>query len=233
MSLKQKLVDLLEHAYRQEQIFVQSLSDEEYSAASTLRQWSAKDTIAHIAAWKERAAQVLTALQSGEPAPGFNGLDHFNARVFEEHQNLTWSDVLDKSAQAYGFLQEQTQATPNGLLIAPEASDPDNEPVWWFIVGVGCNHSLNHLAQHYIGRGNTSYAIEMQEEAAGPLFQLDDSPDWQGLVHYGLAIHYAAAGKTGEAVDALRKAFRFNPALVERSKKDSGLTSIRESLNIA
>ena len=60
-ELKQKLVALLEHAYAREQVFVQSLSDEDRSATGTLERWSAKDTIAHIVAWKERAAQVLAA----------------------------------------------------------------------------------------------------------------------------------------------------------------------------
>ncbi|UCC61537.1 MAG: hypothetical protein JSV36_12090, partial [Anaerolineae bacterium] len=85
MDLKQKLVDLLGHAYRQEQVFAQSLSDEERSVASSLERWSAKDTIAHIAAWKERAARVLAALQSGQPGPDFDGLDQVNARIFKEH----------------------------------------------------------------------------------------------------------------------------------------------------
>jgi len=229
MGLKQKLVDLLQDAYRQEQVFVQSLSDKERSFAGTLERWSAKDTIAHIAAWKERAAWVLAALRSGEPGPDFDGLDQVNARIFQEHQNLTWSDVLTKSAQAYTFLREQTEATPDNLLTAPEPSDWHNEPVWWFVVGTGYTHSLGHLAQFYIGRGNTARATEMHEQAAGHLLQLDESADWRGLVHYRLASHYAATGQLDEAIDALRGAFRLDPALVERSKQDPCLTPIREN----
>lgn len=229
MELKQKLVDLLEHAYRQEQVFVQNLSYEQSSAPSSLELWSAKDTIAHIAAWKERAAHVLAALQGRETRPGFEGLDQINARIFEKHQNLTWDDVLSKSAQAYRILREQTEATPDDVLTTPEASDMHHEPAWWMVVGVGCNHSLGHLAEYCIGQGNTSYAIEMQEEAAGLLLQLDESPDWQGRVHYGLAIYNAAAGQVEKAIDALREAFRLNPALVERAKEDPHLTSIREN----
>jgi tetratricopeptide (TPR) repeat protein len=228
MELKLKLLDLVECAYRQEQIFVQSLSDEERSAASTLERWSAKDTIAHIAAWKERAAQVLVALQSGEPGPGFDGLNQFNARIFKEHQGLTWNDILDKSGQAYRFLWEQTEATPDDVLAAPEPSDQHNEPVWWFVVGAGYNHSLGHLAQYHIERGNATFALEIQRRAAGPLLQLDEGPDWQSLVHYGLAIYYAAAGQSERAIGALRRAFRLNSGLVERSKEDPRLAPIQE-----
>jgi tetratricopeptide (TPR) repeat protein len=229
MDLKLRLLDLLERAYEEEQVFVQGLSDEERSAVGAPEQWSAKDMIAHIAAWKERAAQVLAALRAGEPGPGFDGLDRINARIFAEHQNLPWSDVLSRSAQKVGFLREQTEATPDDVLIAPEESDRHDEPVWWFVVGAGYNHSLGHLAEYYIGRGDTTYAIEMQEEAAEYLLPLDEGPEWQGRVHYGLAIYCAAVGQSGKAIDALRKAFRLHPALVERSKQDPRLASIREN----
>jgi tetratricopeptide (TPR) repeat protein len=228
MELKQKLVELLEHAYDQEQVFVQSLSDEDRSAAGTLESWSAKDTIAHIVAWKERAAQVLAALRRGEPGLDFGGLSQFNTRVFQEYQNLPWCDVLERSRQAHRFLREQTQATPDELLVAPEQTEGNDEPVCWFIVGAGCNHSLGHLAQYYIAQGNAALAAEMQEQAAGPLLRLDEGPDWQSRVYYGLAIYYAAAGQTEQAMDALRAALRLNPGLVERAREDPDLTSLRE-----
>ena len=72
--------------------------------------------------------------------------------------------------------------------------------MWWFVVGAGYNHSLGHLAEYYIGRGDTTYAIEMQEEAAELLLPLNEGPEWQGRVHYGLAIYYAAVGQTGRAI---------------------------------
>jgi tetratricopeptide (TPR) repeat protein len=224
--LKLKLLDLVEHAYRQEQIFVQSLSDEERSAPGTLERWSAKDTIAHVAAWKARAAQMLAALQGDRPGLDFGSLNQFNARIFKEHQNLTWNDVLDKSRQAYRFLWEQTEATPDDALAAPEPSDRHNEPVWWFVVGVGCNHSLGHLAQYHIEQGNATLAVEIQEQVTGPLLQLDEGPDWQSLVHYGLAIYYTAARQPEKAINVLRKAFRLKPDLVERSKGDPRLASV-------
>jgi tetratricopeptide (TPR) repeat protein len=169
---------------------------------------------------------VLAALQSDETGLDFDGLDQFNARIFKEHQNLTWNDVLDKSRQAYRFLWEQTEATPDDVLATPEPSDRHNEPVWWFVVGVGCNHSLGHLAQYHIEQGNATLAVKIQEQATGPLLQLDESPEWQSLVYYGLAIYYAAAGQIEKTINVLRKAFRLNPGLAERSKEDPRLASV-------
>ena len=233
MDLKRRLLDLLERAYDEERVFVRGLSDEERSAVGTPEQWSAKDVIAHIAAWKERAAQVLVALRSDQPGPGFDGLDRMNARIFEEYQNFPWSDVLRRSAQTYRFLREQTDATPGNVLIAPEEPDRHDEPVWWFVVGAGYNHSLGHLAEYYIGRGDTTYAIQMQEEAAKHLLPLDEGSEWRGRVHYGLAIYAAAVGQTDRAMDGLRRAFRLHPALVERAKQDPCLASIHPQLRFA
>ena len=204
MNLKPQLLELLEYAYRQEQVFVQSLAGEARSAVGTPERWSAKDTLAHIAAWKRRAAQVLAAIAGGEPGLDFEGLDQFNAEVFREHRDLPWFDVLDKSRQAYRLLREQTQATPEDVLAAPEPSGPQDKPAWWFVVGNGCTHALGHLAQAYIEQGQAAFALEMQEGAAELLLQLDGGPDWR--VYYGLAGHYAAAGQPEKAIAALRRA---------------------------
>jgi tetratricopeptide (TPR) repeat protein len=227
MDLKLGLLELLERAYKEEQVFVQRLSDER-AAVGTPAQWSAKDVIAHIAAWKERTAQELAAMASDEPGPDFSNMDQFNARIFKEHQKLLWSDVLNKSKQAYRRLYEQTKVTPNDVLTDPKALDWHDGPIWWLIMGRGCNHSLGHLTQCYIEQGKIDYATGLQEEAAGLLLQLDESSDWQGLVHYGLARVYTGLGRIAKAIGELREAYRLTD-LVEQSKEDPSLASIREN----
>jgi tetratricopeptide (TPR) repeat protein len=225
MHLRRKLVDLLDDAYAQEQTFVQNLTDAERSLVGTPERWSSKDTIAHTAAWRDRAVQVLAALRTGEPGPGFEGADQFNARMFAEGQNLTWPEVLEKSRRAYQFLREQTQATPEYVLVAPDPSELHDEPAWWFIVGNGCTHALGHLADHSIAHGRAASAIEMQEEAAELLVQLEGP---KGKVYYGLARHYAAAGRPQKAIEALGKAFGLDPSLIEQAEKDPALAQVRE-----
>ena len=188
MDLKQKALELLEHARKEEQAFVQRLSDKERSTVGTLEQWSAKDTIAHIAAWKERAIQELAAMASGKPGPDFDGYDQVNARIFKEHQNFAWSEVRNKSRQVHRLLQEQTEAMPNDVLTDARALDWYGEPIWRLIVVRGCTHPLHHLAQRYIERGNADYATRIQEEVADLLLQLDDDSVWQSYVHYGLYV---------------------------------------------
>ena len=63
MDLRVGLLDLLRLAYSEEQIFVEKLLDKERAVIGTYDQWSVKDVIAHVAAWKERTAQELAAAE--------------------------------------------------------------------------------------------------------------------------------------------------------------------------
>jgi tetratricopeptide (TPR) repeat protein len=228
MDLKWKALELLECARKEEQAFVQRLSDKERFTIGTPEQWSAKDMIAHIAAWKERAVQELAIMASGEPGPDFGGYDQVNARIFKKHQGFAWSEVLNKSRQVHRLLQEQTEAMPNDVLTDARALDWHGEPIWRLIVVRGCTHPLHHLAQCYIDRGNVDYATRIQTEAASLLLQLDDDPVWQGYVHYGLANHYAGLGQTEKTINELREALRLNPDLIERSRENPRFASVQE-----
>ena len=66
MDLKQKVLNLLDRAYEEEQTFVTKLSAEERAAVGALEQWSAKDLLAHIVAWKERLVREIAAAPSSE-----------------------------------------------------------------------------------------------------------------------------------------------------------------------
>jgi tetratricopeptide (TPR) repeat protein len=229
MNLKTKLLDLLERAYQEEQAFVEKLSDEERTAIGTLEQWSAKDMMAHNATWKERMAQSLAAAARDEPLPAVDDINQVNAKIFEEHRDDSWTDVLGQSERAYRLLVERIQATRNEDLLDTDVLPWQNgRPLWRPLVGNGYSHPISHLAQYYTDRGDTSYAIQIQEEVADSLAQLDDSPAWQGVVRYNLACQYALAGQKDRAITRLREALRLNPDLTEWSKQDPDFTSIRE-----
>jgi hypothetical protein len=56
---KTLLLDLLRQARETEMDFVDGLSDGQRARSGTLEDWSAKDVIAHVAAWKARMADIL------------------------------------------------------------------------------------------------------------------------------------------------------------------------------
>ena len=59
----------------------------------------------------------------------------------------------------------------------------------------------------------------------------DNSPTWHGVVQYNLACQYALLGQPESAIHALRQALQLNPDLLEWSKQDPDLDSIR-ALNV-
>jgi tetratricopeptide (TPR) repeat protein len=105
----------------------------------------------------------------------------------------------------------------------------EGRPLWRRIAGSGYMHVMAmHLIPIYIERGEKEYATELQEEAAKLAVELVEDKDWHGVVRYNLACHYALIGETERAIEGLKQAFELNPSLVEWSKQDSDLTSIRE-----
>jgi hypothetical protein len=226
---KSKLIDLIERAYEEEQAFVASLSDAEQSAVGEADNWSAKDVVAHLAAWKERVAQSLAAAARGESPPGFDDIDRVNAEDFETYRAHSWSDILAKSERAHKSLLERVEAmSEDDLADTQTLSWQNGRPPWRLMVGNGYSHPISHLAQLYVERGETCHATEMQEEAAGLLGELDESPSWQGIVRYNLACHYALSGQKERAISGLREALTLNPDLTEWSKQDPDFVPLRQ-----
>jgi len=229
MEIKAKLVDLLQRAHEEEQTFFASLSDDERSATGTPEHWSVKDVAAHLAEWKARMGQRLAAARRNETPPKYDDIDQANAEIFEQYRDQSWADVLKALERAHVELVEQTRAMPESDLIDAERFPwQEGRPLWRRIVGSGYSHPVQHLAQLYIERGQRDDATRIQETAAEWLAALDDSPDWQGVTIYNLACHYALSGEKEKAIAKLGEALRLNPDLIEWSKQDSDLASIRE-----
>ncbi len=229
MDIKAKLVDLLQRAREEEQAFFARLSDDECSDSGTVECWSVKDGVAHVAEWKARMGQRLVAARRNETPPTYDDVDEANAEIFEQYCHQSWADVLKALERAHDELVEQTQAMPEDDLVDAERFPwQDGRPLWRSIVGSGYSHSVQHLAQLYIERGERDYATQLQETAAELLASLDDSPDWRGVTIYNLACHYALSGEREKAVAKLGEALRLNPDLIEWSKQDPDFASIRE-----
>ena len=229
MEIKAKLVDLLQRAHEEERTFFASLSNDECSAMGTPECWSVKDVVAHLAEWKARMGQRLAAARRNETPPKYDDVDKANSEIFEQYRHQPWNDVLKALERAHGELVEQTRAMLEDDLVDAERFPwQEGRPLWRSIVGSGCSHPVQHLAQLYLERGERDDATRIQETAAEWLASLDDSPGWQGVTIYNLACHYALCGEREKAIAKLGEALQLNPDLVEWSKQDPDLASIRE-----
>jgi len=227
MDANTQLLRLLERASLEEQKLIKSLSEKERSAVGTLEQWSAKDMIAHVAAWKEEMAQRLTNTKTDASPNAMEEIDKINAEIFEQHRHQSWAEILDLTERAYHSLVKQTQSLDD-LYNTQAFPWQGGSPLWRWIVGHGYTHPIMHLAQFYIGRGDIRSAVIIQEEATEMLMPIDEGPAWQGVVRYNLACVYTQAGEKKWAISELRQAFQLNPGLKEYSKSDPDLAAIQD-----
>jgi tetratricopeptide (TPR) repeat protein len=225
MTLKHKLVALIESISAEEQALFDNLSEKERSTRGEADRWSPKDEIAHLASWKERVVGNLEAAARRESLVRYDDYEAVNARDFEAYRDWLWSEVLEKAAEANRQLVEQIEARSEADL---EAALTEERTVWQSIAGTGYTHPVIHLGQVYLGRGDTEYATGLQERAAAALLELDESPSWEGTVQYNLACHYALIGEGERAISGLREALELNPGLKEWSREDPDFKCIRE-----
>jgi len=175
MDLRVGLLDLLRLAYREEQTFVEKLSEKERAVIGTYDQWSVKDVIAHVAAWKERTAQELAAVTCGGPRPEGDNLEQINARIFEKHLDYTWNEVLALSKRAYEALCEQVETMPEKDLTNTKSIKWYDGPVWRLAIDDGYSHPLSHFAECYARSGEEEQGIKLQKEADESRKQLERS----------------------------------------------------------
>lgn len=230
-SLKSRLLELLRRARADEQALISSLTADEKAATGTPERWSAKDLLAHIAYWRERLTQRLAARARGESFSGLSDseVDAENATVFEAHRELSWEHVQADAARVFDQLVALVSQFGE-----EELSDPT--PVGWYdyrallaaIVGNSFTHPETHIAGFYLERGDLARARQLQENMADAIVRIDSSPKARGAALYNLACFYALNGESAKAIELLRQALPLRADLVEWSKQDPDLVSLRE-----
>jgi tetratricopeptide (TPR) repeat protein len=225
---KSQLLNLIQRAYEQEQAFVAALTDAERSASGTLERWSAKDLMAHVAEWNDWLAQGLAAAARGETRSELEGFDEVNAQIFERHRHRPWSDVLERVHRVQALLVEQVGALAEDDVDDTQRVPWGGRPLWRLAVGTCYTHPLADITEFYVERGDMGSATQIQEEMVQRLPALDDSSGWHGVVIYNLVCFHAISGQKEKAIAGLAEALSLNPDLVEWSKQDPDLDSIRE-----
>jgi len=224
MNRKPALLDAIRYIANLEQAFVAGVSEADRQAVGTPECWSAKDLIAHDAAWKNDMYRRL----AGEELPPIDDIDAINAEQFAAYQDKPWEEIVNFTL----FVQAILESTVEGL--DPEELEgykplgwPEGTPVWRSIAGTTCIHPLVHLSENAVERDAPQHAVQLQKNAVPVLLEIDDSPQWCGNLIYNLACQYALAGDNQNAILQLGEALRLNPDLAEWSQQDSDLDSLR------
>ncbi len=228
VSYKTQLIDLLHQAHEIEHSTLAEQSETQRAANGSFKRWAAKDVIAHIAYWRERLTKNLAAQRRGEKAEGAEEFDEINAQVFEKNRDRTIDEIATEAERVFASFIAQVNEFSN-----EELTDP--RPFGWYrerplreaIQGNSYEHPLIHLSYFYLENGNAARAQQIQERMAANLRELDHSPGARGAVDYNLACFYALSGEPAKAISLLRGAFAARPDLLEWSKQDTDLDSLR------
>ena len=223
---KTRLIALLDRAYVDLQAFDATLSDADRAATGTLEHWAIKDVISHNAMWQRRSIERLNAIVRGEEPPNADDYLGLNDAHFEAYRDRSWADTLAEAEETYRALVALTQSLSVEALTNPQHFALANgRALAQSIIGNGFTHPEAHLAQLYVERGQREHANQVQLEVTA---LLEAIPEERKAARYNLACYYALSGQKAQALAELAQALTTNPDLIEWSKQDSDLNSLRD-----
>jgi hypothetical protein len=230
-DIKTKLTALIERGEADQAALVTRLRDDEKAAIGELDHWAMKDQIAHLNFWRDRTLRRLLAVRDGAEPPGPSpDFQPENERNFAAQQYRSWSEI---SAESDRLFRETRQVIPQlteAQLTEPVTIGTAEIRLSERVVSDFMEHPSEHLAQLWRERGDLARA-EQQERATaqliGELFGKDTT--MYGYAIYNLGCFYARRGETAQALAAVGEALRLIPSLVEWSKQDTDLDSLRDN----
>lgn len=228
MPRRSQIMDLLRHVLEEERAFVAGLSAAERAETGTETHWSVRDVLAHIAEWKERQARRIELSERGENLPSTNDIDNANRMIFKTYHQKPWDEIIVLLEHSNEHLTRIVHSLPEEALDQTDRYPWQNGvPLWRRIVHNGVSHPILHLAAYEQGHERVEKANRLEETAAQLLLNLDDDPQWRGIVTYNLACHHALGGQLEDAIERLKEALALNPSLLDWSKEDPDFAGIR------
>ncbi len=227
--MKDNLLALLQHARQEIQTSVDGLSGAQRSDPGSPTRWSAKDNLAHVAEWARRFLASLDGAPLPEVGESGAELDAENARIYAQYHSQSWAETLAFVDQVYTKMARRIEAMPEETLLATDAFPSQGGRVLWrLIAGNFYSHLVLHLGYDYLARGERDSVLRLNEQAARSLLDLDASPAWQGVSLYNLGCIYAMIGEKERAISFVSQALRLEPQLIDWSKQDTDLASLRD-----
>ena len=229
-DIKTKLIAVIERGEADQAALVALLSDAEKATIGEPDHWAVKDQIAHLNFWRDRTFRRLVAVWDGTEQPGPSpDFQPENERNFAAQQHKPWSEIIAESDRLF---RETKQ-------VIPQLTDAQlTEPIQLGTVEIGLSerivsdflqHPSEHLTQLYRERGDTARAEQQDRatvESIGELFGKNST--MYGYAIYNLGCFYALNGETDRAIAAVGEALPLIPSLVEWSKQDTDLDSLRD-----
>lgn len=198
------------------------------STPSEPERWSAKDNLAHLAAWRLLAAAELDAVRTGIGGSTVTAETQqgHNARVYEATRHQTAALVREAGDRSWDALTTALEACSDEELEKPRLRRPE-QPVWQVIPGNTYFHVGQHVGWWSTERGADEAAEDVAKWAHDLATTTFPSESSRGIADYNLGCFYASRGQAERAIPWLRSGFELNPMLREVAREDTDLDAIR------
>jgi hypothetical protein len=223
---KTRLIQLLDLSRSFQQQLIADLDPVERNANGMWEDWSVKDELAHVIAWQLNSLARIAALLHAEPVPDFSDYETINRAIYQTNRDRTLAEIAAESDRAHGDFVALVQSLSEEDLAQPARfSGQEPHVLAAQIMGNGFEHPMVHYADYYRRRGWLAKATQLYEASVAAV---TDWPEWYGLARYNLACFYALSGQVDKASAELRAALQLRPDLLEWSKQDTDLASLRD-----
>ncbi len=222
---RNRVIELLDRAYADQQAFAATVAEADRAAVGTLEHWAIKDALSHITLWQRFSLDRVAAIVRDVELPNTDDYLAINDAHFEAYRDRSWVDTVAEAEETYRALVALTQSLSEAdLTDLQRFARATGRALVRIIISNGFTHPEQHLAQLYVERGEIEHATQLQEEITT---LLEDIPEERSTARYNLACFYALSGQKARALTELAAALKSNPDLVEWSKQDTDLDSLR------
>ncbi len=226
MTLKERLLALLEWTDEEVERWLGGLGATERAAAGRVDDWAARDLLAHLAEWDGVQAGQFADTLAGRESPPLPDDDTINAQFFERNRALRWDELAGKADDNRAAMLAGLRALLDATVEAPPG--PDNRTVQTDVLYGKVYHTLRHLSENMIARGEREAADALMEEGARRMAAVDDAPVFQGTVQYNLACHFALNSQPQRALHVLAGALAARPEMAEYAAQDPDFAALRD-----
>jgi len=195
-------------------------------AAGTFGDWSPKDVLAHLGAWRAIEARRLEARAAGEAAfptedpPPDEPIDDSNVMLQARHRDLTWEAVAAEADASVAALTSAVERSSTNVLC--ECDDGS-------VAGIGANgvnHAVGHLPEIAGLVGGGARFDEFAREIETILHAGHVPPRDSGTILYNIACAQALSGELDDARRLLAAAFARRHDLADVAKDDPDLAAL-------
>ena len=229
-QLKDALLGFLELIKNEIAAFEKGLTEKQKKEKGSLKKWSAKDILSHLVFWGNHFNSQAEKAKSGEKVPQAGDyFDQVNDGVLIEHMEQPFSEALIDLEKSF---QKSTEILKS--FSADELNDKgkfeylNDRTLIDSALGTLGWHVAHHISDFYVKNEQIEKAIALQEKYTK---KLRDFPTWEANAIYNLAFFFVLIGEKEKAIINLETAFIARPDLIEWSKNDNDLDTLREDTN--